>query len=150
FEKNQFGDRDGYAAEGTGSGFVYDDKGHILTNNHVVEGADKIQVTFSDGTRSTATIVGRHPETDVAVIKVDSTDHRPAKLGRSKGLRVGEWVLAFGSPFGLDQTVTSGIISATGRNNLGINENPMAFEDFIQTDAAINPGNSGGPLVNME
>jgi serine protease Do len=139
FQKQQF------AAEGTGSGFVYDDKGHILTNNHVVAGADKITVSFHDGVELPATVVGTHPETDVAVIKVESTHYRPIPHGRSEKLNVGEWVLAIGSPFGLDQTVTAGIISAMQRNEVGINE----FESFIQTDAAINPGNSGGPLVDM-
>jgi len=139
FEKQQF------VAEGTGSGFVYDEKGHILTNNHVVAGADKITVTFHDGVELPGKVVGTHPETDVAVIKVDSTTYRPIPHGRSEKLNVGEWVLAIGSPFGLDQTVTAGIISATQRNKVGINE----FESFIQTDAAINPGNSGGPLVDM-
>jgi len=139
FEKEQF------AAAGTGSGFVYDDKGHILTNNHVVEGADKIVVTFHDGVEKTAKVVGTHPETDVAVIQVDATDYRPLPKGQSSKLRVGEWVVAIGSPFGLDQTVTAGIISATQRNDVGINQ----FESFIQTDAAINPGNSGGPLLDM-
>jgi serine protease Do len=140
FENQQF------VEQGTGSGFVYDDQGHILTNNHVVQGAGKILVTFHDGETAQATVVGTDPETDVAVIKVDRTDYRPVLRGRSKDLRVGEWVLAFGSPFGLKQTVTAGIVSATERNDVGIND----YEAFIQTDAAINPGNSGGPLVNMD
>jgi len=139
FEKQQF------AAAGTGSGFVYDDKGHILTNNHVVQGADKIVVTFHDGVELPAKVIGTHPETDVAVIQVDSSAYRPLPLGKSSKLHVGEWVVAIGSPFGLDQTVTAGIISATQRNDVGINQ----FESFIQTDAAINPGNSGGPLLDM-
>jgi serine protease Do len=140
-EQEQFGPR----AEGTGSGFVYDDKGHILTNNHVVAEAEKITVTFYDGTESPATVVGRDPKSDVAVIKVDNTGYKPALRGKSNKLRVGEWVLAFGSPFGLDQSVTAGIVSATERNELRIND----YESFIQTDAAINPGNSGGPLVDL-
>jgi serine protease Do len=143
FENEQF------VEQGTGSGFVYDNLGHILTNNHVVDGAGKITVTFHDGETAQATVVGTDPETDVAVIKVDRTDYRPVLRGRSKDLRVGEWVLAFGSPFGLEQTVTAGIISATGRNDLRI-LGDNGFEDFIQTDAPINPGNSGGPLVNMD
>jgi serine protease Do len=130
---------------GTGSGFVYDDKGHILTNNHVVSHAEKITVTFHDGQEVNATVVGTDPATDVAVIKVDNTAYRPVVKGQSKKLRVGEWVMAVGSPFGLDQTVTAGIISATERNQVGINQ----YESFIQTDASINPGNSGGPLVDM-
>ncbi len=137
--------RQQFSPSGTGSGFVYDDKGHILTNNHVVADAKKIEVTFYDGQTATATVVGTDPGTDVAVIKVDTTAYKPAATGKSKGLRVGEWVLAIGSPFGLSQTVTAGIISATERNHVGINN----YEAFIQTDAAINPGNSGGPLVDL-
>lgn len=140
FEDQQF------AASGTGSGFVYDDSGHILTNNHVVEGADKIVVTFHDGEKLSAEIVGVMPEADVAVIKVDTTEYPAARIGTSEDLRVGEWVMAIGSPFGLSQTVTAGIISATERDNVDINQ----FESFIQTDASINPGNSGGPLVDMD
>src|SRR5262249_49505995 len=139
-EQEQFGFRN----EGTGSGFVYDDKGHILTNNHVVDKAEKITVTFYDGTEAPATVVGTDPKTDVAVIKVDQTGYKPVQKGQSGKLRVGVWVLAFGSPFGLDQTVTAGIVSATERNEVGINQ----YESFIQTDASINPGNSGGPLVD--
>jgi len=142
FEREQFGP----AAEGTGSGFVYDDKGHILTNNHVVDKAAKITVTFQDGVESKATVVGTDPQSDVAVIKVENTSYRPLPKGVSSKLRVGELVMAVGSPFGLSQTVTQGIISATERNDVGIN----AYESFLQTDAAINPGNSGGPLVDME
>src|SRR5512135_752770 len=142
FEKEQFGPK----AQGIGSGFVYDDKGHILTNNHVVEGAGKITVTFSDGVEARATVVGTDPQSDVAVIKVENTNYRPLPKGSSSKLRVGELVMAIGSPFGLSQTVTKGIISATERNDVGINE----YESFLQTDAAINPGNSGGPLVDLE
>ncbi|WZO97205.1 trypsin-like peptidase domain-containing protein [Isosphaeraceae bacterium EP7] len=140
-EKEQFSPGE----QGTGSGFVYDDKGHLLTNNHVVEGAEKLVVTFHDGTELPAKVVGTDPETDVAVIKVDSSEYRAMLRGNSSKLRVGEWILAVGSPFGLSQTVTAGIISATERNEIGINP----FEAFIQTDAAINPGNSGGPMVDM-
>ncbi len=145
FEKEQFGG----VAEGTGSGFVYDDKGHIVTNNHVVEGADKIVVEFSDGEQVVAKVVGTDPKSDVAVIKVDKTDYRPLPRGKSSKVRVGEWVLAIGSPFGFDQTVTAGIISAIGRNDAEI-LGRGTYEDFIQTDAAINPGNSGGPLVDLD
>ncbi len=141
FEKNQFGG----VAQGTGSGFVYDDNGHILTNNHVVSGADKIMVTFHDGERAEAKVVGTDPDADVAVIKIENLSYRPLPKGHSDKLRVGEWVMAVGSPFGLEQTVTAGIISATERGSVGINN----FESFLQTDAAINPGNSGGPLVDM-
>lgn len=140
-QNQQFGGRGG----GVGSGFVYDDKGHILTNNHVVEGAEKITVTFHDGVEAPATIVGRDELSDVAVIKVDNTSYPALPRGDSAKLRVGELVMAVGSPFELSQSITVGIISATNRNNVGIN----AFESFLQTDAAINPGNSGGPLVNM-
>jgi len=141
FEKNQFGG----VAQGTGSGFVYDENGHILTNNHVVAGADKILVTFHDGERAEAKIVGTDPDADVAVIKIENLVYRPLPKGQSENLKVGEWVMAVGSPFGLEQTVTAGIISATERGSVGINN----FESFLQTDAAINPGNSGGPLVDM-
>jgi len=145
FEKEQFGP----VAEGTGSGFVYDDKGHILTNNHVVHGSAKITVTFHDGVEARATVVGTDPQSDVAVIKVENTSYRPLPKGTSSKLRVGEMVMAVGSPFGLSQTVTQGIISATERRELGINGRD-SYESFLQTDAAINPGNSGGPLVDME
>jgi serine protease Do len=145
FEKQQFGG----VAEGTGSGFVYDDKGHIVTNNHVVEGADKIVVQFYDGEEMEARIIGTDPKADVAVIKVESTNYRPLPKGKSGNMRVGDLVLAIGSPFGFEQTVTSGIISAVGRNDshiLGMD----TYEDLLQTDAAINPGNSGGPLVDLD
>jgi len=145
FEKEQFGG----IAEGTGSGFVYDDKGHIVTNNHVVEGAEKIIVQFFDGEEVTAKVVGTDPKADVAVIKVETTNYRPLPKGKSGHARVGEWVLAIGSPFGFEQTVTSGIISAVGRNDAHILGND-GYEDFLQTDAAINPGNSGGPLVDLD
>ena len=132
-------------AQGTGSGFVYDDKGDILTNNHVVDDAGTITVTFHDGETLPAKVVGTDPDADVAVIRVDTTAYRPLPTGQSAKLRVGEWVMAIGSPFGLDQTVTAGIISATERGTVGINK----YESFLQTDCAINPGNSGGPLVDM-
>jgi serine protease Do len=141
-EREQFGGRGG---PGTGSGFVYDNHGHILTNNHVVESAEKITVAFHDGTEAIATVVGTDAKADVAVIKVDNTSYPPLPRGDSSKLRVGELVMAVGSPFELSQTVTTGIISATERNEVGINE----YESFLQTDAPINPGNSGGPLVNM-
>jgi serine protease Do len=140
-EREQFGGR----GSGTGSGFVYDNRGHIVTNNHVVDGAEKIVVAFHDGTEATATVVGTDAKSDVAVIKVDNTSYPPLPRGDSSKLKVGELVMAVGSPFELSQSVTTGIISATDRNNVGINE----YESFLQTDAPINPGNSGGPLVNM-
>lgn len=133
---------------GTGSGFVFDDKGHILTNNHVVTGADKITVTFHDGKEVSAKLVAADSRTDVAVIQVEETGYRPLPLGNSDNLKVGDWVLAVGSPFGLDESVTAGIVSAKGRGNLGILGRD-GFGDFLQTDAAINPGNSGGPLIDM-
>lgn len=140
-EREQFGGR----GQGTGSGFVYDNHGHILTNNHVVESAEKITVAFHDGTEATATVVGSDAKADVAVIKVDNTSYPPLPRGDSSKVRVGELVMAVGSPFELSQSVTTGIISATERNDVQINE----YESFLQTDAPINPGNSGGPLVNM-
>ena len=140
-EREQFG----FRGQGTGSGFVYDNRGHILTNNHVVDGAEKITVAFHDGTEAVATVVGRDAKADVAVIKVDNTSYPPLPRGDSSKLKVGELVMAVGSPFELSQSVTTGIISATERNDVKINE----YESFLQTDAPINPGNSGGPLVNM-
>jgi S1-C subfamily serine protease len=134
---------------GNGSGLVYDKQGHILTNYHVVAKADSIKVTFSSGQTVAAKVVGKDPLTDLAVLKLDSTQGlnlQPAPLGNSSQLRPGEWVLAVGSPLGFDHTVTLGIISALSRQVPDINANL----DFIQTDAAINPGNSGGPLVNLQ
>ena len=135
------------AERSLGSGVVVDEKGYILTNNHVVDGASKIQVALAgDQTSYNAKIIGVDKETDLAVIKIDAgRSLATAKLGNSDGTQVGDWVLAFGSPFGLSATVTAGIISAKDRNNIS----GQQFEPFIQTDAAINPGNSGGPLVNM-
>jgi serine protease Do len=140
-EKEQFG----FRGTGIGSGFVYDNRGHVLTNNHVVENAEKITVTFSDGVEVPAKVVGTDKQSDVAVIKVDNTSYPPLPKGDSSKLKVGELVMAVGSPFELSQSVTTGIISALERNNVRINE----YESFIQTDAPINRGNSGGPLVNM-
>ncbi len=134
--------------QGTGSGFVFDKNGHIVTNNHVVEGAETIKVRFHDGETYTAKVVGRDPKSDIAVIKVEGSEYRPLELGDSEALKVGELVMAVGSPFGLESSFTVGIVSATHRNDLGI-VGQTGYEDFIQTDAAINPGNSGGPLVDM-
>ncbi|MFO7906775.1 MAG: DegQ family serine endoprotease [Planctomycetota bacterium] len=136
----------GFQQEGMGTGVIVSDEGYILTNNHVVAGADEVNVRLSDNREFRAEIVGTDKPTDIAVLKVDADGLVAAKLGDSKSMDVGEWVLAMGSPFGLSQTVTAGIISATGRANMGIAD----YEDFIQTDAAINPGNSGGPLVNLQ
>jgi len=139
-------DRGEDAERSLGSGVIVDKKGFILTNDHVVDQATKIQVTIDgDPTHYNAHLIGVDKDTDVAVIKIDA-DHEfsVARLGNSDGVQVGDWVLAFGSPFGLNSTVTAGIISAKDRSNVG-----HQFQRFIQTDAAINPGNSGGPLVNM-
>ncbi|WP_081344951.1 Do family serine endopeptidase [Janthinobacterium lividum] len=150
FFKRFFGERDPDAEDGEdlknslGSGVIVSHEGYVLTNNHVVEGADEIEVVLTDGRKAPAKIVGLDPETDLAVIKI-SLDKLPViVLGQSELARVGDVVLAIGNPFGVGQTVTMGIISALGRNNLHIN----SFENFIQTDAAINFGNSGGALVD--
>lgn len=134
---------EGFDREGLGSGVIVSPDGYILTNNHVVRGADEVNVTLSDRRTIPAKVVGTDPRTDLAVIKVEATGLIAAPLGNSDAAEVGEWVLAVGSPFGLDQTVTAGIISAKGRQ-MDIAD----YEDFIQTDAAINPGNSGGPLLD--
>ncbi|TWU17060.1 Do family serine endopeptidase [Allorhodopirellula heiligendammensis] len=134
--------------QGQGSGVIVRQDGYILTNNHVVEGADIVTVELSTGAKVEAEVVGTDPETDLAVVKIDRTGLQPVPFGDSEAIRVGDWVLAIGSPFGLDQTVTAGIIS--GKNRVqGIVDDGHGFEDFLQTDAAINPGNSGGPLVNL-
>lgn len=135
-----------FRQEGQGTGVIITKDGYIVTNNHVVEGADEVEVTLSDDRTYAAKVIGTDAKTDVAVVKVDAKDLVPARVGDSDKIEVGDWVVASGSPFGLTQTVTSGIISAKGRSGVGIVE----YEDFIQTDAAINPGNSGGPLVNLE
>jgi serine protease Do len=130
---------------GVGSGFIVDADGTILTNYHVVDGAQKLSVTLSDGKSYDAKVIGRDQKSDIAVIKIDAGRSLPAaQLGDSDRLEVGEWVMAIGNPFGLDHTVTSGIVSAKGRN---IGQGP--YDNFIQTDASINPGNSGGPLINL-
>ena len=138
--------------QGSGTGFIVSPDGYILTNNHVVENADKVIVRLLDRREFTAKVVGTDPNTDVAVLKIDATGLAPASLGDSDRERVGEWVLAVGNPLGdgLTFTVTSGIISAKGRTLQGLNRTNASISDFIQTDAAINPGNSGGPLVNVQ
>lgn len=134
-----------YRQKSLGSGFIIDRDGSILTNNHVVENAQKIVVKLADGQEYEAKVVGRDPKTDIAVIKINAKGNLPvAGLGDSDRLEVGEWVMAIGNPFGLDNTVTSGIVSAKGRQ---IGQGP--YDNFIQTDASINPGNSGGPLINL-
>jgi len=140
-----FGQERNPAQMGQGSGFIIDSDGHILTNNHVIQGAQKIRVNLSDGESYDARLVGADPSTDIAVLKIETGRSLPAVvLGDSTSIRVGEWVVAIGNPFGLDYSVTAGIISAKGRN---IGAGP--YDNFIQTDASINPGNSGGPLFNM-
>lgn len=133
---------------GYGSGVVISPDGYIVTNNHVVEGANKIEVTFNDKHKRTATVIGNDPNTDLALIKVDCTNCEYLTFGDSDKVRVGEWVLAVGNPFNLTSTVTAGIVSAKARN-INILGDGSTIESFIQTDAAINPGNSGGALVNM-
>ncbi|WP_186123949.1 Do family serine endopeptidase [Burkholderia gladioli] len=132
-------------ASNLGSGVIVSPEGYILTNQHVVDGADQIEVALADGRTSTAKVIGNDPETDLAVLKINMTNLPTITLGRSDQARVGDVVLAIGNPFGVGQTVTMGIISALGRNHLGIN----TFENFIQTDAPINPGNSGSALVDV-
>ena len=132
--------------QGTGSGVIVSSDGYIITNNHVVEAGDEIQVTLSDKRNFKAEIVGTDPKTDLALLKIDAEDLPILPWGDSGNLQVGEIVMAVGNPFGLNQTVTMGIVSAVGRANVGI----VDYEDFIQTDAAINPGNSGGALVNLQ
>jgi len=131
----------------SGSGVIVDPRGYILTNNHVIENAREITVRLSDSRKFSATLVGRDPKTDLAVLKVDAPAPLPAaELADSDRLRVGQWAIAIGNPFGLDRTVTVGIISATARTRVGV----ATYENFIQTDASINPGNSGGPLLNLD
>ena len=141
-----FGDQDDSAQTGLGSGVIVSPQGYILTNNHVVEAADEILVMLNDGRQTQAKVIGTDPETDLAVLKVNLEKLPVMVMNNSEQLQVGDIVLAIGNPFGVGQTVTSGIISALGRNQLGIN----TFENFIQTDAAINPGNSGGALVDVQ
>jgi len=135
----------GYVQKGLGTGVIVSEDGYILTNNHVVREADEVTVKLSDEREYKAEIIGTDEKTDLAVIKIDSKDLHSAKLGDSDEVKIGEWVVAAGNPFGLSHTITTGIVSAKGRANVGI----VDYEDFIQTDAAINPGNSGGPLVNL-
>ncbi len=140
-----FGEQSSSAQAGLGSGVIVSPEGYVLTNNHVVDGADEIDVTLSDGRKARAGVVGTDPETDLAILKIRLDNLPVIVLGDSDALSVGDRVLAIGNPFGVGQTVTSGIVSALGRSQLGIN----TFENFIQTDAAINPGNSGGALVDV-
>jgi len=139
------GDQEEDGAAGLGSGVIVSPEGHILTNNHVIEEADDIEVVLTDGRRAPAKVLGTDPDSDLALLKITMDKLPVIVLGQSENLRVGDIALAIGNPFGVGQTVTSGIVSALGRNQLGIN----TFENFIQTDAAINPGNSGGALVDV-
>ncbi|MCL2789412.1 MAG: DegQ family serine endoprotease [Desulfobulbus sp.] len=134
-----------FKQQAAGSGFIIASDGYILTNNHVVENTSKITVRLADKREFQAKVVGADPQSDVAVIKIEAKDLPVLALGNSDNLEVGEWVIAIGSPFELSQTVTVGVVSAKGRNRMGITD----YENFIQTDAAINPGNSGGPLLNI-
>ena len=133
-------------ASGSGSGLIVDREGHIVTNNHVIGDATEIEVRFSDKTKLIAHVIGKDPDTDLAVLKVTTDRPLPnARFGDSAGVKVGQWVLAVGNPFGLDRTVTLGVVSGIGRENINLSR----YENFIQTDASINPGNSGGPLFNL-
>jgi Do/DeqQ family serine protease len=141
-----YGEReDDTPQQGLGSGVIVSPEGYILTNNHVIEGAEEIEVTLSDSRRAIAQVIGTDPDTDLAILRINLDRLPVITLGNSDAAQVGDRVLAIGNPFGVGQTVTSGIVSALGRNQLGIN----TFENFIQTDAAINPGNSGGALVDV-
>src|SRR6266849_3921911 len=147
FYERYFRRRPREEARATGSGVLVDPKGYILTNNHVIENAQEIIVRLSDQRKFPARLVGRDPKTDLAVLKVDAPGPLPvAELGDSSQLRVGQWAIAIGNPFGLDRTVTVGIVSATARTRVGVTQ----YDNFIQTDASINPGNSGGPLLNID
>ena len=129
-----------------GSGFVVSEDGYVMTNNHVVDGADEIYVIFSDGREDKTKIVGRTPEIDIAILKIESTEKfKPIEFANSDETKIGQWAIAFGNPLGLNNTMTVGVVSATGRSSLGIEK----VENFIQTDAAINQGNSGGPLIDI-
>lgn len=131
---------------GSGSGVIIDDHGHIITNNHVVGDANEVEIRLSDKTKFTAQVIGKDPDTDLALLKINTDRALPyAQLGDSGAVKVGQWVLAVGNPFGLDRTVTLGVVSGIGRENMNLSK----YENFIQTDASINPGNSGGPLFNI-
>ncbi|NLX18403.1 MAG: DegQ family serine endoprotease [Desulfobulbus sp.] len=134
-----------FKQQAAGSGFIITSDGYILTNNHVIEETNKITVRLADKREFAAKVIGADPQSDVAVLKIDAANLPVIPLGNSDNLEVGEWVIAIGSPFELNQTVTVGVVSAKGRNRMGITD----YENFIQTDAAINPGNSGGPLLNI-
>ena len=148
----QFDPRQQQPQASSGSGFIVSQDGYVLTNNHVVENFDRIRVTLTDHRVFTAKLIGRDPQTDVAVLKIEGSNLPVTPLGAAEQVKVGEWVLAVGNPLGLDHTVTAGIVSAKGRGSTelpDLQRDRLAIQDFIQTDAAINPGNSGGPLVNI-
>jgi len=133
-------------APGSGSGVIIDQEGHIITNNHVVSDATEVEVRLSDKTKFIAQVIGKDPDTDLAILKITTDRKLPsARFGDSSSVKVGQWALAVGNPFGLDRTVTLGVISGIGRDNMNLSR----YENFLQTDASINPGNSGGPLFNM-
>ena len=133
---------------GAGSGVIISTDGYIITNNHVIDGADELEVTLNDNRKFPAKVIGADPTTDIALIKIEATDLHTIPFGDSEKLKVGEWVLAVGNPFNLTSTVTAGIVSAKSRGNIGTGRDRSKIESFIQTDAAVNPGNSGGALVN--
>ena len=150
-----FGDGSGiepYVQKGSGSGVIISDDGYIITNNHVIEGADNIEVSMNDNRSYSAELIGTDPTTDIAVLKIEGSHFPSLKIGDSEAVKIGEWVLAVGNPFDLTSTVTAGIVSAKGRNINLLSSDPgreiFPIESFIQTDAAVNPGNSGGALVN--
>jgi Do/DeqQ family serine protease len=143
--RRHFGDPDGGGSAGTGSAVIVSPDGYLLTNNHVIDNAEQIEIGLADGRRVAAKVVGTDPDSDLAVLKVDLGGLPAITFGDADALQVGDIVLAIGNPFNVGQTVTSGIVSAVGRSGLGLN----TFENFIQTDAAINPGNSGGALVDI-
>ena len=135
--------------KGLGTGFVFRSDGYILTNEHVVSGADEIKVTFLDGREFEGKVIGSDTLTDIAVVKIEAQGLPTISLGDSDAARVGEWIIAIGNPYGLSHTVTVGVLSAKGRP-IAAGDSGQEYENFLQTDAAINPGNSGGPLLNLE
>ncbi len=142
--------RERVVGEGLGTAFVFDPDGLVLTNNHVIEGATEIRVTLGQKRELPATVVGRDPPTDIAVLRIDAKGLAHVPLGDSEAIRVGDWVVAIGNPFGLAHTVSAGIISAKGRTNQDVRGlDDSGYYDFLQTDASINPGNSGGPLLDV-
>jgi serine protease Do len=145
FSRPRFPERE-FKIQGLGSGIIIDsEEGYIITNNHVVDGADELKITLGDKREFDGKVVGTDPQSDIAIVKIEGNNLPSARLGDSDTIRAGQWAIAIGNPFGLTQTVSIGVISATGRANVGVAQ----YEDMIQTDAAINPGNSGGPLVNI-